>query len=81
MAPDGFARPVMVVNGQIPGPVSVITIFHDVLVNSDRFQTLVADWGDIFEISVTSHLTANGTGIHWHGMRQLGTNDMDGYVK
>ncbi|KAH7406828.1 multicopper oxidase-domain-containing protein [Phaeosphaeria sp. MPI-PUGE-AT-0046c] len=60
MAPDGFARPVMVVNGQIPGP------------------TLVADWGDIFEISVTSHLTANGTGIHWHGMRQLGTNDMDG---
>ncbi|KAF1914550.1 multicopper oxidase-domain-containing protein [Ampelomyces quisqualis] len=60
MAPDGFSRPVMVVNGQLPGP------------------TIVADWGDILEITVTSHLTANGTGIHWHGMRQLGTNQMDG---
>jgi FtsP/CotA-like multicopper oxidase with cupredoxin domain len=47
MAPDGFARPVMVVNGQIPGP------------------TIVADWGDILEITVTSHLTTNGTGLHW----------------
>ncbi|KAH8727984.1 multicopper oxidase-domain-containing protein [Phaeosphaeriaceae sp. PMI808] len=60
MSPDGFARPVMVVNGQIPGP------------------TLVADWGDTLEITVTNHLTANGTGIHWHGLRQLGSNQMDG---
>jgi hypothetical protein len=44
----------------------------------DIYQTIVADWGDILEITVTSHLTANGTGIHWHGMRQLGTNQMDG---
>ncbi|KAH4073903.1 hypothetical protein HBH92_049240 [Parastagonospora nodorum] len=40
--------------------------------------SIVADWGDILEISVTSHLTTNGTGLHWHGMRQLGTNQMDG---
>jgi FtsP/CotA-like multicopper oxidase with cupredoxin domain len=30
------------------------------------------------EITVTNHLTVNGTGIHWHGMRQLGSNEMDG---
>jgi FtsP/CotA-like multicopper oxidase with cupredoxin domain len=41
-------------------------------------QTLVADWGDILEITVTSHLTTNGTGLHWHGLRQLGSNEMDG---
>jgi hypothetical protein len=41
-------------------------------------QTIVADWGDILEITVTSHLTSNGTGIHWHGLRQLGSNEMDG---
>jgi len=60
MSPDGFEKPVMVVNGQFPGP------------------TLVADWGDTLEITVTSHLTTNGTGLHWHGFRQLGSNEMDG---
>lgn len=40
--------------------------------------TVVADWGDIIEVSVTNHLERNGTGIHWHGLRQLGSNEMDG---
>lgn len=60
MAPDGFAKPMMVVNGQYPGP------------------TVVADWGDDIEITVTNHLEINGTGIHWHGLRQLGSVEMDG---
>lgn len=41
-------------------------------------QTIVADWGDDLEITVTSNLQTNGTGIHWHGMRQLGSNQEDG---
>jgi len=60
LAPDGFSRDVMIINGQFPGP------------------TIVADWGDTLEITVTSKLTANGTGIHWHGLRQLHSNEMDG---
>lgn len=59
-APDGFERPMMLINGQFPGP------------------TIVADWGDYLEITVTNHLESNGTGIHWHGLRQLGSNQMDG---
>ncbi|KAF1942947.1 laccase [Clathrospora elynae] len=59
-APDGFERPMLLVNGQYPGP------------------TIVADWGDDLEIIVTNNLQHNGTGIHWHGMRQLGSNEMDG---
>ncbi|KAF1837419.1 laccase [Decorospora gaudefroyi] len=59
-APDGFERPVFLINGQMPGP------------------TLVADWGDDIEITVTNNLQHNGTGIHWHGLRQLGSNEQDG---
>ncbi|KAI5919594.1 probing oxygen channels in Melanocarpus Albomyces laccase [Camillea tinctor] len=40
--------------------------------------TLVADWGDTLKITVTNKLRTNGTSIHWHGIRQLGTNIHDG---
>ncbi|KAI1637751.1 probing oxygen channels in Melanocarpus Albomyces laccase [Biscogniauxia mediterranea] len=40
--------------------------------------TLVADWGDTLEITVTNKLRTNGTSIHWHGIRQLKTNIQDG---
>ncbi|KAJ3495688.1 hypothetical protein NLG97_g3212 [Lecanicillium saksenae] len=61
-SPDGFNRPVYAFNGTIPGP------------------TIVADWGDIVKVHVTNSLTAarNGTSIHFHGIRQNYTNQMDG---
>ncbi|OAG11484.1 uncharacterized protein CC84DRAFT_1224631 [Paraphaeosphaeria sporulosa] len=37
-----------------------------------------ANWGDTVKIHVTNALTANGTGIHWHGIRQNYTNQEDG---
>ncbi|KAL4895180.1 multicopper oxidase-domain-containing protein [Aspergillus ambiguus] len=37
-----------------------------------------ADWGDTVIIHVTNQLTDNGTAIHWHGIRQHGTNQFDG---
>ncbi|KAL9116976.1 MAG: hypothetical protein Q9187_006494 [Circinaria calcarea] len=37
-----------------------------------------ACWGDDLEITVTNYLKNNGTTIHWHGIRQLGTVEMDG---
>jgi FtsP/CotA-like multicopper oxidase with cupredoxin domain len=60
LAPDGFSRPVMVVNGQYPGPA------------------IRANWGDTISVTVTNNLSNNGTGIHWHGLRQLNTNQQDG---
>jgi FtsP/CotA-like multicopper oxidase with cupredoxin domain len=27
---------------------------------------------------VTNDLQTNGTGLHWHGLRQLGSNEQDG---
>ena len=37
-----------------------------------------ACWGDEIEIKVTNLIESNGTTIHWHGIRQNGTLDMDG---
>ncbi|KAM3504828.1 hypothetical protein MY11210_008207 [Beauveria gryllotalpidicola] len=61
-APDGFERIVYAVNGSVPGP------------------TIVADWGDNVVIHVTNSLynAKNGTSIHFHGVRQNWTNEMDG---
>ncbi|KAF2736345.1 laccase [Polyplosphaeria fusca] len=40
--------------------------------------TIYANWGDTIVVNVKNSLTTNGTGVHWHGMRMLGTNEMDG---
>jgi FtsP/CotA-like multicopper oxidase with cupredoxin domain len=40
--------------------------------------TIVADWGDTIQVNVVNNLADNGTSIHWHGIRQLHSNNMDG---
>ncbi|KAF2001988.1 multicopper oxidase [Amniculicola lignicola CBS 123094] len=40
--------------------------------------TITANWGDTISVTVKNSLTNNGTGIHWHGIRQLGTTQQDG---
>jgi hypothetical protein len=40
--------------------------------------TIRAKWGDVLEITVHNSLTTNGSGIHWHGIRQWHTNSEDG---
>ncbi|KAK4220958.1 putative laccase precursor [Podospora fimiseda] len=37
-----------------------------------------ACWGDELVITIINSLPDMGTAIHWHGIRQLYTNDMDG---
>ncbi|KAG8527711.1 uncharacterized protein KY384_007865 [Bacidia gigantensis] len=39
---------------------------------------ITADWGDDVVVHVTNNLPINGTAIHWHGIRQLNTNEYDG---
>jgi FtsP/CotA-like multicopper oxidase with cupredoxin domain len=41
---------------------------------------LEASWGDEVIIHVTNSMTRNGTSVHWHGIRQKFTNEMDGVV-
>ncbi|KAI3335779.1 putative extracellular dihydrogeodin oxidase/laccase [Ustulina deusta] len=40
--------------------------------------TIIADWGDTVVVHVTNSMTNNGTGIHFHGIRQNYTNPSDG---
>jgi FtsP/CotA-like multicopper oxidase with cupredoxin domain len=37
-----------------------------------------ASWGDTVVIHLENQLQDNGTSLHFHGLRQLGTNEMDG---
>lgn len=37
-----------------------------------------ACWGDLIRVHVTNKLRYNGTTVHWHGIRQNGTMEMDG---
>ncbi|KAM0554812.1 hypothetical protein ACHAPJ_006545 [Fusarium lateritium] len=37
-----------------------------------------ACWGDIIKVTVHNDLKYNGTTIHWHGLRQLESFEMDG---
>lgn len=53
----------LLVNGQMPGP------------------TIEANWGDTVVVRLTNNLPAeytNGTSLHFHGLRQNYTNEMDG---
>jgi FtsP/CotA-like multicopper oxidase with cupredoxin domain len=39
---------------------------------------IVADWGDTISVTIQNNLADNGTSVHWHGLRQLHSNQMDG---
>lgn len=62
LAPDGVSRPVMAVNGSIPGPTIHADWGDDVIIH----------------VTNNLHNSENGTSIHWHGIRQNYTNQHDG---
>ncbi|KAJ5670153.1 uncharacterized protein N7477_005516 [Penicillium maclennaniae] len=64
ISPDGFARPVMAVNGTIPGPTLYANWGDYVVVH----------------VTNHLEQARNGSSIHWHGMRQNYTNQNDGVV-
>ncbi|KAM5541434.1 hypothetical protein V8D89_004988 [Ganoderma adspersum] len=64
VAPDGFTRAAVVVNGIAPGPLITGNM-------GDRFQLNVVD-------QMTNHTMLKTTSIHWHGFFQKGTNWADG---
>lgn len=36
------------------------------------------DWGDMVSVTVTNKMPMNGSGLHFHGIRQLNSNLQDG---
>ncbi|KZP21863.1 multicopper oxidase [Athelia psychrophila] len=64
IAPDGFTRSAVLAGGTFPGAL------------------ITGNKGDNFQINVQDELTDStmllSTSIHWHGIFQNGTNEMDG---
>jgi FtsP/CotA-like multicopper oxidase with cupredoxin domain len=63
ISPDGVPRLGFLINGQMPGP------------------KIEANWGDEVIVHLTNGFAPdlyNGTSLHFHGIRQNGTNEMDG---
>lgn len=76
LAPDGFQRLVMAVNGQYR-ELCQHQCSRLMLTSSSR-TNIYADWGDTLVINVKNSLQHNGTSIHWHGLRQLNSCQHDG---
>ncbi|KAI5120428.1 hypothetical protein M0805_009890 [Coniferiporia weirii] len=64
LSPNGFSRSTVVANGQFPGPLISGNV-------GDNLQINVVD-------SLTDTTMYRSTSIHWHGLYQAGTTEMDG---
>ncbi|KAG1899689.1 laccase [Suillus fuscotomentosus] len=64
ISPDGFIKSAVLAGGTLPGPI------------------ITGQKGDTFKINVTNHLNdetmLTSTSIHWHGLFQRHSNQMDG---
>lgn len=79
IAPKGTLRQYELnVTNMTLAPDGFINTQGKVFNNSYPGPWIQACWGDDIEIKVTNYLEKNGTTIHWHGIRQNGTLDMDG---
>nr|CAD7446408.1 unnamed protein product [Timema bartmani] len=80
---DGFKRPVVVVNRQLPGPSIEVCLGDEILVElhnhlMEESTLLQVCLGDEILVELHNHLMEESTTIHWHGHHQRGTQFMDG---
>ncbi|KAK4334748.1 Cupredoxin [Rhodotorula toruloides] len=77
-APDGYLRPMLLVNGQFPGPlIEANNGAPSLPLLPFRKLTLHSCVGDLIVVHVQNSLDQPIT-IHWHGLSQNGTNWEDG---
>ncbi|KAJ9634741.1 hypothetical protein H2204_006190 [Knufia peltigerae] len=57
-------------------------VSKEVYLINDRFpgETIEARPGDRIVVNVVNQLSHEGLALHWHGLRMVGANDMDGAV-
>ncbi|CAF9923127.1 MAG: hypothetical protein ALECFALPRED_002306 [Alectoria fallacina] len=77
--PQGIKREFWLnVSGQTISPDGFLKPLGKVFNNTYPGPLLEACWGDDITVHVTNYLPDNGTTVHWHGIRQLHTNEADG---
>ncbi|KAG1849287.1 laccase [Suillus subalutaceus] len=81
VSPDGFTRSAVLAGGTNPGPTIVAQKVASAL-HAQLFVDLMCIKGDTFKINVTNQLSnesmLTSTSIHWHGLAQQHSNQMDG---
>ncbi len=78
-APIGIKRKYYLeVSNMTLSPDGVVNTEGKVFNQSYPGPWIEACWGDELEITVKNNLPCNGTTIHWHGLRQLQSTEMDG---
>ena len=76
--PDGLAeRPVIGINGQWPLPLINVTKGDHIIVNLHNKVRVLRESAHVCEAN-TRQLGNESTSMHWHGLFQRGTTDMDG---
>lgn len=69
----------MITNTTMPNPDGSPGTREVQLINGQYPGPLIrAKWGDTLIINVKNDMKDNGTGIHWHGIRQLNSCQHDG---
>ena len=77
--PEGIHREFFInVNEATISPDGYLKPEGKVLNGSYPGPLIEACWGDNITVHVTNLLNTNGSTIHWHGIRQLHTNQADG---
>ena len=77
--PSGFTRRYYLEVGDASiAPDGVVNNGAKLFNNTYPGPWIQACWGDDLEITVKNNLKTNGTTVHWHGIRQHNTVEMDG---
>ena len=77
--PTGVVREYWLNIAETPiGPDGYLKPVGLVINNTYPGPVLEACWGDTFKIHVTNRISTEGSTIHWHGIRQFNTTQMDG---
>ncbi|ORX97387.1 multicopper oxidase-domain-containing protein [Clohesyomyces aquaticus] len=77
--PPGIERPYSIEIDESPfSPDGTVKPLAKLIDKKFPGTLIEACWGDTLIVNVKNKLPDNGTTIHWHGVRLLGSNEMDG---
>ncbi|KAJ8121003.1 hypothetical protein ONZ43_g2438 [Nemania bipapillata] len=79
-APDGFQKPMILANGQSPGPLIEASIGDTALADETPWRSFTnqANAGSEVRVHVNNLMSKWSTTLHWHGIDQKNTTWMDG---
>ncbi|KAJ8298424.1 hypothetical protein KUTeg_024955 [Tegillarca granosa] len=79
VAANGMPRAIVVANRMLPGPAIHVSKSIKIEIKGIAVVPVCVCKGDIVQVDVFNRMeTGEGLAIHWHGLRQIGYQHMDG---